>query len=231
MLLDEDDSIECITVYDNKEVVNGEVEDEVQQLTLKVPRAHVAQPALAVSSGQVPSAMSLIKDQVLELAENYGVKIIVLQESKLNSDTHLKVKSYGSYGTNRQNKRGGGLIFFIRDIKYLGINVSSNIIGNSNLEIQGIRINWRSKYLNILNMYHPPDLNKLPIGLQNLFLPSTNCLGDLNAEHFMWGSSGINSRGVDMLIMADDKGFVFLKDGSPTHYSHSCNSKESLDVP
>ncbi|GFU98624.1 RNase H domain-containing protein [Trichonephila clavipes] len=79
-------------------------------------------------------------------------------------------------------------------------------------------------------MYQPPDLNKIPIDLQNLFLPITICLGDLNAKHFMWGSSGINSRGVDLLNMVDDKGFLFLNDGSPTHYSHSYNSKEALDV-
>ncbi|GFT17777.1 hypothetical protein TNCV_2588611 [Trichonephila clavipes] len=79
-------------------------------------------------------------------------------------------------------------------------------------------------------MYQTPDLNKIPIDLQNLFLPSTICLGDLSPKHFMWGSSGINSRGVDSLNMVDDKGFVFLNDGSPTHYSHSYNSKEALDV-
>ncbi|GFW37310.1 RNA-directed DNA polymerase from mobile element jockey [Trichonephila clavipes] len=79
-------------------------------------------------------------------------------------------------------------------------------------------------------MYQPPDLNKILIDLQNLFLPSTICLGDLNAKHFMWGSSGINSRGVDLLNMVDDKGFVFLNVGSPSHYSHSYNSKEALNV-
>ncbi|GFU69009.1 hypothetical protein TNCV_3785301 [Trichonephila clavipes] len=79
-------------------------------------------------------------------------------------------------------------------------------------------------------MYPPPDLNKIPIELQDLFLTSTICLGDLNVKHFMWGSSGINSRGVDLLNLVDDKGFVFLNDGSPTHYSHSYNSKETLDV-
>ncbi|GFV07660.1 hypothetical protein TNCV_4941621 [Trichonephila clavipes] len=46
----------------------------------------------------------------------------------------------------------------------------------------------------------------------------------------MWGSSGINSRRVDLLNMVNDKGFVLLNDGSPTHYSHSYNSKEALDV-
>ncbi|GFY77571.1 hypothetical protein TNIN_300821 [Trichonephila inaurata madagascariensis] len=116
-------------------------------------------------------------DQVLELAENYGVKIIVLQETKLKSDTHLKVKGYDIYRTDRQNKSCGGLIFLIRDIKYQSINVSSNIIGNSDPEIQG--------KLEVLNMYQPPDLN---IDLQNLFLPSTICLGDLNAKHFIYNS-------------------------------------------
>lgn len=124
-------------------------------------------------------------DQVLDLAEIYGVQIIVLQETKLRSDTHLKIKGYDIYRTDRQNKRGGGLMFLTRDIKYQSINISSNITGNSNLELQGIRFNWRGKYLNILNMYQPPDLNQIPVDLQNLFLPNTIFLGDLNAKHHM----------------------------------------------
>ncbi|GFY19034.1 RNA-directed DNA polymerase from mobile element jockey [Trichonephila clavipes] len=137
---------------------------------------------------------------------------------------------YGIYRADRQNKSGGGLMFLIRDKKYQSINVSSNIIGNSNLEIQGIRINWRGKYLNILNIYQPLDLNKLPIDLQNHFLPSAIYLGDLNAKHFVWGSSSINSRGVNFLNMVDDKSFMFLNDEFPTHYSHKYNSKEALIV-
>ncbi|GFS97579.1 putative RNA-directed DNA polymerase from transposon BS [Trichonephila clavipes] len=46
----------------------------------------------------------------------------------------------------------------------------------------------------------------------------------------MWDSSGINSRGVYLLNIVDDKGFVFLNDGLSTHYSHSYNSKKALHV-
>ncbi|GFW42791.1 RNA-directed DNA polymerase from mobile element jockey [Trichonephila clavipes] len=82
----------------------------------------------------------------------------------------------------------------------------------------------------MLNLYQPPDLNKIPIDLQNLILPNTTCLGDLYAKHFMWGSSAITSIGIDLLNMVNGKGFVFLNDESPTHYSYSYNSKEALAV-
>ncbi|GFY68364.1 hypothetical protein TNIN_122581, partial [Trichonephila inaurata madagascariensis] len=73
---------------------------------------------LQININGVTSTTARFKlDHVLELAENYGVKIIVLQESKLKSDTHLKVKGYDIYRTDRQNKSGGGLMFLIRDIK------------------------------------------------------------------------------------------------------------------
>lgn len=160
----------------------------------------------------------------------HGVQIIVLQEIKLKCDTYLKIKGYDIYRTDRENKRGGGLMFLTRDIKYQSMDISSDITGNSTLEIQGITINWRGNLLNIFNMYQPPNLNKIPFDLQNLFLPSTICLGDLNAKHHMSGSSSTNSRGSDFLNMVDDKSFVFLNDGSPTHLSYSFNTREALDV-
>lgn len=167
---------------------------------------------------------------MLDLAQVEGVQIIALQETKLKTNTSLKIKGYNIYRVDRQNRSGGGLAFLIKDVKYQSIDINRELTDGSKLEVQGIRINWRGKLLNIYNMYHPPDINNLPINLQELLNVGTICLGDLNAKHPIWGCSMANSRGNELLDMIDDRSFTILNDGTPTHFSYSFNTKEALDI-
>ncbi|GFW12585.1 hypothetical protein TNCV_818371 [Trichonephila clavipes] len=109
-------------------------------------------------NGISTSASRIKLDQVLELALTEGAQIIALQKTKLKTFTSLKIKGY---------------------------NMFRKITDGSNLEIQGIRIIWRGKPLNIFNMYHPPDLKSLPSDLLDLFTVGTICLGDLNAKRYL----------------------------------------------
>ncbi|GIY22810.1 RNA-directed DNA polymerase from mobile element jockey [Caerostris darwini] len=181
-------------------------------------------------NGNATNASRVKLDQVLELAHSHGVQIIALQETKLSNSTSLKIKGYSILRTDRQRGNGGGLIYLIRDVGYESISISGRITGNSSLKIQGIRVTWRGKPLNILNMYHPPDATGLPNNLANLLIGSTICIGDLNAKHTVWGCSSDNKRGCDLLNLIDDKGFLFLNDVTPTHSSFSYNTREALDV-
>ncbi|GFU94085.1 hypothetical protein TNCV_3308381 [Trichonephila clavipes] len=116
------------------------------------------------------SATKIKLDQVLELALTEGAQIIALQQTTLKTFTFFKIKGYNIFRLDRQNRSGGGLALLIKNINYKCININRKITDGSNLEIQGIRIIWRGKPLNIFNMYHPPDLKSLPTDLQYLFL-------------------------------------------------------------
>lgn len=181
-------------------------------------------------NGISTSATRIKLDQVLDLAIMEGVQVIALQETKLKTNTSLKIKGFNIFRVDRQSGSGGGLAFLIRDVKYQSININRKITDGSNLEIQGIRIIWRGKPLNIFNVYHPPDVKSLPNDLQDLFNAGTICLGDLNAKHPIWGCSTANQRGNELLDMIDDRSFTILNDGSPTHFSYSYNTKEALDI-
>ncbi|GFY44582.1 putative RNA-directed DNA polymerase from transposon BS [Trichonephila inaurata madagascariensis] len=152
------------------------------------------------------------------------------QETKLKTITFLKIKGYSIFRLDRQNRSGGGLAFLIKNINYQCININRKIADGSNLEIQGIRIIWRGKPLNIFNMYHPPDLKSLPTDLQDLFTVGNIWLGDLNAKQPIWGCSTANPRGNELLDIIDDKCFSILNDGMVTHFSYSYNKKEALDI-
>lgn len=70
----------------------------------------------------------------------------------------------------------------------------------------------------------------MPDCLLEGFDDNTFFLGDLNAKHPNWGCSTSNARGNALLNLVDDRSFLFLNDGSPTHSSHSYNTKEALDI-
>ncbi|GFT18119.1 hypothetical protein TNCV_182911 [Trichonephila clavipes] len=145
-------------------------------------------------NGISTSASRIKLDQVLELALTEGAQIIALQETKLKTFTSLKIKGYNIFRLDRQNRCGGGLAFLIKNINYQCININTKVTDESYLEIQGFRIMWRGKPLNIISMYHPPNLKILPTDLQDLFTVGTTCLGDLNAKHPIWGCSTANLR-------------------------------------
>ncbi|GFU69837.1 hypothetical protein TNCV_112561 [Trichonephila clavipes] len=180
------------------------------------------------STPSITNAASVVaqskKDHVPGLGREEG------QETKLKTFTSLKIKGYNIFRLDRQNRCGGGLAFLIKNINYQCININRKITDGSNLEIQGIRIIWRGKPLNIFNMYHPPDLKSLPTDLQDLLTGGTICLGDLNAKHPIWGCSTANLRGNELLDIIDDKCFSILNDGTATHFSYSYNAKEALDI-
>ncbi|GFY49064.1 hypothetical protein TNIN_487621 [Trichonephila inaurata madagascariensis] len=60
--------------------------------------------------------------------------------------------------------------------------------------------------------------------------PDAIFLGDLNAKHRSWGCTASNTRGHDLLNVADDKAPISLNDGSPSHTSFSYCTSEALDV-
>ncbi|GFV05763.1 uncharacterized protein TNCV_3999411 [Trichonephila clavipes] len=90
------------------------------------------------------------------------------------------IKGFNIFRVDRKSKSGGGLAFFVRDINYQRIEYPTDW---SDQEVQGIRIQWRGKPLDIINVYHPPNHKPLPTALSNLLNKKSIIVGDLNAKH------------------------------------------------
>ncbi|XP_054706435.1 uncharacterized protein LOC129216258 [Uloborus diversus] len=180
-------------------------------------------------NGLGTAATRIKLDQLLELAETKEIQIIALQETKLKETSKLKVKGYNVFRSDRKTGgAGGGLAFLVRNIQYQSIDTPQ--FDNTKLEIQGISFPWRGKNIKVFNSYHPPCSSSLPDCFFQGYENNIFFLGDLNAKHPNWGCSNSNARGNALLNLADDKSFLFLNDGSPTHSSHSYNTKEALDI-
>lgn len=167
-------------------------------------------------------------DAILEIADRFGVQIIALQETKLKDSSCLKLKGFHILRSDRQHKGGGGLAFLIRDVNYQQIHPSP--MANSDLEIQGMKVLWKSKCLNIYNLYHPPNQKSIPGVLFTSCDSNTVVMGDLNAKHTAWGSTTVNHRGEALLHIMDDCALMPLNDGTKTHASFSYNTYDVLDV-
>ncbi|GFY27229.1 probable RNA-directed DNA polymerase from transposon BS [Trichonephila clavipes] len=178
-------------------------------------------------NGLTSPATRIKLDQLLEIALKQDVKVIAVQETKLKESTSLKVKGFNIFRVYRKSKSGGGLAFFVRDINYQKIEYPTDW---SDLEVQGIRIQWRGKPLDIINVYHPPNHKPLPPALSNLLNKNSIIVGDLNAKHPSWGCSCSNARGEELLQLLDDTESMILNDGTHTFTSYSYNTSAALDI-
>lgn len=149
---------------------------------------------------------------------------------KLRELFQLNIKSFYSSRCDRPNRGGGGLAFFTKDVDYQYIDILST---NSDLEIQGILINWNKRKLQIFNLSHPPNQGCLP---ESFFLEqepnNIPCisLGNSDAKYLLWGCPDYKNRGDELLKAVDDRSLLFIKDGSHTPFLFRYKTAESLDV-
>ncbi|GBN95208.1 hypothetical protein AVEN_180611-1 [Araneus ventricosus] len=178
--------------------------------------------------GRGITASRIKLDQILELADAHQVSVIALQETKLQAKHLLKVKGFNIVRQDTPSS-GGGLVFLIRDVYYQ--KIPNPDPQNICLESLGVRILSRNQNVNIINLYHPPNNQRFNVEeFENYFGESTVILGDLNAKHATWGCATTNARGQELEDLANDKGFLFLNDGTHTYRSLSYNTTDVLDL-
>ncbi|XP_055924474.1 uncharacterized protein LOC129956570 [Argiope bruennichi] len=181
-------------------------------------------------NGLCTSATRAKLDHLLKLADQHRVQIIALQETKYKTAFKLKLKGFNIFRKDRLNRGGGGLALLIRKANFQVINIGQ-LHNDCDLEIQGISLNWNGEPIKIFNTYLPPNGRGLCDGLSLVTDEQTFILGeDLNAKHTSWGCSTSNQIGVDLSNFIDDKAFMCINDGSPTHSSYSYATNEALDV-
>ncbi|GFS34587.1 uncharacterized protein NPIL_28831 [Nephila pilipes] len=65
-------------------------------------------------------------DQLLEIEDLNKVQVTAIKETKLKKIAALKIRGYNIFRADRPSRGGGGLVFFIRDVKYQSIDFSIN---------------------------------------------------------------------------------------------------------
>ncbi|GFU51226.1 hypothetical protein NPIL_461571 [Nephila pilipes] len=130
---------------------------------------------------------------------------------------------------DHDEKGGESLVLLTSGLTYQTINIDSAVTDNTDFEIKGIKINWRGKMLSIFNVYHPPIQKKLPSNLYN-HVENTIIIRDINAKHLNWGYTGKIQRGLNLIDIMDECGFIFMNDDTSAHSSYSYSTSVILDI-
>jgi hypothetical protein len=163
------------------------------------------------------------KTELQNYIVNHQVKIVALQETKLNAKSkHPNFQGYNLVRKDRPVGRGGGLAFLIHEsVRFTNLDVSSLIQANDlTIELQGISAFINNSEIKIFNVYIPPasanptyspDISKiLEVGDDALIL------GDFNAHDGAWHSSLSDSRGNSLVQQIEISDFFILNSDSHT---------------
>ena len=157
-----------------------------------------------------------------EFLKRHNVKVVVIQESKLSSNS--KTPSIQNFTTVRKDRRqgqGGGLLTLIhKSINFSRKPESPETLVEPHLEELTITATLGDTELIITNVYIPPASSctggYLP-SLDHLMMTTdTLILGDFNAHHSAWYSSSTDTRGTLLENVVSGSNFGILNWDSPT---------------
>lgn len=115
-------------------------------------------------------------------------------ETWLKEKDNFDLKDYGIIRKDRKEQIGGGLAFCIKkELQYKPINLRDRFI--KKIEVLGIKINYRNKWLNILLFYNP--CNNISREILEYYIDQIDepklIMGDFNAHHAYWNPN-LNQR-------------------------------------
>ena len=164
-----------------------------------------------------------------EFLKRHNVKVVVIQESKLSSNS--KTPSIQNFTTVRKDRRqgqGGGLLTLIhKSINFSRRPESPETLVEPHLEELTITAMLGDTELIITNVYIPPASSctggYLP-SLDHLMMTTdTLILGDFNAHHSAWYSSSTDTSGTLLENVVSGSNFGIINWDSPTRLPGNAN--------
>ena len=165
----------------------------------------------------------------------HDVDICMIQETKLGpTDTLPKIPGYTVIRHDRKGGiKGGGLVCLLKETISHAITITAS---HTATEVLGIKIKCQKKWLEIINVYCPPQ-NSLgqEIELATEIIPTSNnsiILGDFNAHSNAWDLiQPEDDRGDHLLDWIGSAELTILNDShSSTRFSRTTGGLSSPDV-
>ncbi|GFS95018.1 putative RNA-directed DNA polymerase from transposon X-element [Trichonephila clavipes] len=156
---------------------------------------------------------------------DWNPDIVNLQETHLQPCHSFIFSDYSIYRTDRTFRGGGTAIMIKRSIPHHQIFINNNSLENTAIKL----IRQNDQPVTIVSAYRPP---RKPISDQDLHRIFRNqgyvlVAGDLNAKHVSWSPlTQQNVAGTLIRRFCDRTGYSFIAPPEPTHFHHSCPSKE-----
>jgi len=161
--------------------------------------------------------------QHIAVSEN-SYDVICLQETFLKPDKNFTITGYNIVRKDRTNANKGGLITLIKEsLNYSDVEI------NMALECIVVKIKTHDSYVNIANLYIPPNTDIDSGTITQIFSRKTIIVGDLNSKNTLWGSPLTDVRGDIIENIMNHKNFITLNNGQPTHTHHN-GTRTHLDL-
>lgn len=152
--------------------------------------------------------------------------VICIQETWLKLNKIYNLSGYDIIRKDRPPpEKGGGVATFLKTgLSYIEIK------NNFETECIVVKIKTSSGYINIVNVYIPPQQIVKLDELKQLFSVS-NCIivGDFNAKSPIWGSQNTDKRGEEIENLIDENDLCVLNTGLPTYQCYT-GGMNHLDI-
>ena len=163
-----------------------------------------------------------------EFLKRHNVKVAVIQESKLSSNSKTPgILNFTTVRKDRRQGQGGGLLTLIhKSINFAQKPESPETLVEPHLEELTITAMLGDTELIITNVYIPL-VSSFTEGylhsMDHLMTTDTLILGDFNAHHSTWYSRSTDMRGILLENVVSGSNFGILNWDSPTRLPSNAN--------
>ena len=174
------------------------------------------------------------RDFLLDYLKDIGYpEIVLLNETKLSTSSHVKVDGYECISKRQQHKSYGSMIFVRSDI--------SNVVEITELnskfkkdEIIGAEILPSADVpgIKVFTLYNPPNTKPNPEIFRYLANQDGKIVlaGDLNCKNRSWGSTKTDQLGEELQENINENDLYILNDSSKTRCDPLTGKEETLDL-
>ncbi|RVE40167.1 hypothetical protein evm_015183 [Chilo suppressalis] len=163
-----------------------------------------------------------------KLTELSFLVILAIQETWLRPGTRFWIPGYACLRDDRNDGKGGSVLFVLRNYSFHPINLSSHNTEKFNI------IAIRAMNISFISIYIPnPDLSILlqVFSIIKSIEKPYIILGDFNIHNEVWGCHISDSLSSTFLDLLDDLNLCILNDGSPTRrVAPNQNPKSAVDL-
>ena len=151
--------------------------------------------------------------------------VICLEETYLKEGKLFSLPGYDNFRKDRVNRNGGGVATFVKkDLNAVQIDTPDQV------ECIGIKVKLKNSYIQIYNVYNPPDIT-IDKSSYKKFFENINSIvtGDFNSKNSLWNSPDYNKNGYILEELIDENNFVVINTGQPT-YQMASGGQSHLDL-
>lgn len=144
--------------------------------------------------------------------QNNKPHIICIQETFLKPNKKFCLDGYDVFRKDRlANLKGGVATLVLASLSAVQVETPDGI------ECIGIKIKLQNSFINIFNVYNPPDV-KIDFNIYKVLFENRNSIitGDFNAKNPLWKSPQTNFSGEILAKLLETYNFITLNTGQPT---------------